>query len=132
MGLFRKKVARVPATAVVQSFGVGATTNPDSFSSHPHRTKGSLHLMVTRSGEAPYAVDLTAKMPSQKLPAMGDVLPVLVHPDDPSDVVVDWDRVPTILERATQLAADAAEARRTGEQVGRVMPPEQPPPPAPG
>jgi hypothetical protein len=125
MGLF-KRTERVPATAVVESFGIGQTTTAANESGHQHKTKGSLTLTVALEGQAPYWAVVRGKLPSQKMPSMGDTLPVLVNVDDQGDVEVDWDQVPTIVERMAQLAKDGEEARRTGQQVGRVSPPQPP------
>jgi hypothetical protein len=136
MGLFRRKKQRtqeIEGVATVMLFGIDETTTATNESSHQHHTKGSLTLQVVVPGSAPRTVVLSGKFPSQQFPSLGQELPVRVSPTDPDDVEILWDRVPTIVERMTLLAAQAREAQRTGQQVGPVHPPTPPVvPPPPG
>lgn len=129
MGLFSRKKRRVEGVGTVTLFAIDETTNSSNESSHQHKTKGSLTLQLTLPDSAPRTVVVEGRFPAQQFPSLGQELPVTVSPTDPDDVEIVWDRVPTIVERMTLLAAQAREAQRTGRQVGQVQPPTPPAPP---
>ena len=125
MRLFRRRPKGLDAFGTVVSFGIDETTTAANESSHQHRTKGSLTLEIRGSAPAgpQRTVTVRGDFPAQRFPSLGQVLPIVIDPIDPDEVTIDWDRVPTIVERMTELAAQAREAQRLGRQVGDVHPP---------
>lgn len=124
MGLFRRRPKGSDAVGTVISFGIDETTTSANESSHQHRTKGSLTLEIRGSGAAAgRTVTIRGAFPAQRFPSLGQELPIVISASDPDDVTIVWDRVPTIVERMTELAAQAREAQRLGRQVGDVHPP---------
>jgi hypothetical protein len=123
MRLFRRRPKGIEATGTVVSFGIDETTNASNESSHQHHTKGTLTLEIAGPAGATRTVTLRGTFPAQQFPSLGQDLPITVSTTDPDDVTIVWDEVPTIVERMTELAAQAREAQRLGRQVGDVHPP---------
>jgi hypothetical protein len=66
-----------------------------------------LPLSVLAHGHDRYELRHRARAPAGKLPVRGAVLPVLINPDDPNDLRIDWSRAPTMLEHADRVLARA-------------------------
>ena len=62
-----------------------------------------LRLSVTTAVTAPYEVEHECTIPYDRVPYIGQVLPVTVSDSDPQLLAVDWDRVETAAERARRL-----------------------------
>jgi hypothetical protein len=64
--------------------------------------------------ESGVGVAHTCVVPHDHMPVIGDSLPVRVSPSDPSALEIDFERVPSLAERA-RASADAAQR---GDQAG--------------
>jgi len=95
----------IPGTAVVQ--GRKRRDNPDAETIVTRAAKHDIDLVITIEGRDPYAARGTFKVPKAYWNlAKGVSLPVLVDPEDPYRVTIDWD------------AFDAAGGRETVAQLG--------------
>lgn len=81
---------------------VGAPSFPEGRGSAGGRgaVTVDLTLSVLVRGQDPYEVHHRCRAPAGKLPPRGAALPVLVHPQDHSELRVDWTRAPTKFEHA--------------------------------
>lgn len=78
-----------------------------------------LDLEVTAPGHSGYTVTLTDRVPHDKTPVVGQALPVTVSAADPQRVEVDWDRAPSLTERA--LAAGEAATAGDPDAAARAL-----------
>jgi hypothetical protein len=90
----------------------------------------AFRLRISPQAELPYEVDLTATVPWDRLPRVGGTVPVWVSATDPQDVQIDFDRMPSLADQATQSAAlaqqgDAASAARALGFELREPPPDR-------
>jgi hypothetical protein len=69
-----------------------------------------LRLAVRLPGRPAYEVELHCRAPAGKRPHRGQILPVLVDREDRSRVRIEWDRAPSLSERADRLI----DRRRSG------------------
>ena len=102
---FRKLVERVMLGKPISN-GVEGLATVHSRSRPPVPTPtyiggARLNLIVQVEGSEPYKVALKCSAPGDKDPFPGQVVPVLVDPDDPQRVRMDWTRssVPTSSSR---------------------------------
>ena len=63
-----------------------------------------LRLAVTTPTGGTYEVEHRCSVPYDRVPYIGQVIPVKVSSSDPQRLVVEWDRVETVAERARRLA----------------------------
>jgi hypothetical protein len=73
-----------------------------------------LGLEVTVRGQVPFPADVTATVPYDRIPRVGQLLPVTVAAGNPAKVAVDWKGVPSL----TGLAAASSAAAQAGDQAG--------------
>jgi hypothetical protein len=67
----------------------------------------SIRLSVAISGAEPYEVTITCDVPWNRRPLIGHEVPALVSVQDPQNVRIGWDQMPTLVDQA-RAAADAA------------------------
>jgi len=94
---FRKLVERVMLGKPISN-GVEGLATVHSRSRPPVPTPtyiggARLNLIVQVEGNEPYKVALKCSTPGDKYPFPGQVVPVLVDPDDPQRVRVHWDKI---------------------------------------
>ena len=63
-----------------------------------------LRLAVTTPARGPYDVEHKCSVPYDRVPYIGQVLPVTVSSSDPQRLVVEWNQVETAAERAHRFA----------------------------
>ena len=73
-----------------------------------------LSLEVTVPGQVPFPADVTTTVPYDRIPRVGQLLPVTVAAGNPAKVAVDWKGVPSL----TDLAAASSAAAQAGDQAG--------------
>ena len=64
-----------------------------------------LSLSIVAHGHDRYELRHRTRAPAGKLPPRGAVLPIVINPEDPRDVRIDWHRAPTMLEHADRVLA---------------------------
>jgi hypothetical protein len=75
----------------------------------------AFRLALDSGGE----VDHTCVVPHDRMPLIGDSLPVRVSPSDPTALAIDFSRVPSLADRA-RASADAAQ-RGDGAGAARAL-----------
>jgi hypothetical protein len=103
----RDRQTRIRDGRKARAVVVGAPRYLDSGDGRPSigssRVNVGLRLAVRLDGSPPYAVDVTCRVPVDKRPFQGEILPVVVDRADPQRVAVDWESCPTLDERADRL-----------------------------
>ena len=103
MGLFRRRET-VPAEGEIL---VMAPTRKAARQTGKRNVDFVYRLRVSAPGREPFEVETTERTPYDRLPAMGQTLPLRVDAEDHARVEIDWDGVKGVAERARE-AADAA------------------------
>ena len=112
MGLFRRGIKDgVAADATVLAL---APTEKAARQEGKRNVDYELRLRVGPPGRDPYDVVLATKVPWDKTPLVGGVLPVTVSASDPGRVEVRWDDAPSL----TEAALASGEAARRGDVAG--------------
>ena len=63
---------------------------------------------------APYTVKLTDTVPHDRVPMLGNSVPVTVSQSDPQRIEIDWKHAPSIVD----MARASADAARRGDSAG--------------
>jgi hypothetical protein len=80
----------------------------------------TLLLRVSGVPGEPYEVSLTDKVPWDRTPILGASLPVTVSAADPTNVQIEWERAPSVVDAATAIraATKSGDARAAAEALG--------------
>ncbi len=74
----------------------------------------ALSLEVSLPGQTPFPAEVTTAVPYDRVPRVGQVLPVTVSAGNPPKVAVDWKAVPSL----TDLARTSSAAALAGDDAG--------------